>query len=145
DLWLPEGWKVEATDSAMRRIESVLQHEKEVVNYTSFIGSSAPRFYYNVNPQLPGKNYAQLLVSTKSAEVTPHLVEALRPKLAQAAPEARVFLRELQQGPAQEAAIEVRITGEDDKALQYWGNQVAELLERTPGSLDVHSDWREDA
>lgn len=145
DVWLPEGWKVEATDSAVRRIEAVLQQEKKVVNYTSMIGSSAPRFYYNVNPQLPDKNYAQLLVSTDSPETTPHLVEALRSKLAQAAPEARVFLRELQQGPIQEAAIELRLTGEDDKVLQYWGDKVAELLLRTPGSLDVHSDWREPA
>lgn len=145
DVWLPEGWKVEATDSAVRRIEAALQREKEVVNYTSFVGSSAPRFYYNVNPQLPDKNYAQLLVATTSAEATPHLVEALRPRLAQAAPEARVFLRELQQGPVQEAAIEVRITGEDDKVLQQLGNQVAEVLSRTPGALDIHSDWREDA
>ena len=136
---------MEATDAAVRRIEAVLQHEKEVVNYTSFIGSSAPRFYYNVNPQLPDKNYAQLLVATTSAEATPRLVEALRPKLAQAAPEARVFLRELQQGPVQEAAIEVRLTGEDDKVLRYWGNQVSTLLQSTPGALDVHSDWREDA
>jgi outer membrane protein TolC len=145
DVWLPEGWKVEATQAAVERIEAALQHEKEVVNYTSFIGSSAPRFYYNVNPQLPDKNYAQLLVSTTSPEVTPKLVVAFRPRLAQVAPEARVFLRELQQGAVQEAAIEVRLTGDDDKVLQYWGNQVAELLERTPGSLDVHSDWREDA
>jgi multidrug efflux pump subunit AcrB len=144
DVWLPEGWKVEATDSAVRRIEAVLQHEKEVVNYTSFVGSSAPRFYYNVNPQLPDKNYAQLLVATTSAEATPRLVEALRPKLAQAAPEARVFLREMQQGPVQEAAIEVRITGEDDKVLEHLGNQVANVLSRAPGALDVHNDWRED-
>ena len=79
DVWLPEGWKVEATHAAVRRIEEVLAAEKEVVNYTSFIGSSFPRFYYNVNPQLPDKNYAQLLVSTKSSEVTPKLVEKLRP------------------------------------------------------------------
>jgi multidrug efflux pump subunit AcrB/outer membrane protein TolC len=144
DVWLPEGWKVEATDAAVRRIEEVLREEKKVVTFTSFIGSSAPRFYYNVNPQLPDKNYAQVLVGTQSAEVTPHLVKALRPKLAQAAPEARVFLRELQQGPIQEAAIEVRITGEDEAVLRRTGNQVAELLRRTPGALDVHSDWRED-
>ena len=145
DVWLPEGWKVEATDDAVRRIEEVLRHEKEVINYTSFIGSSAPRFYYNVNPQLPDKNYAQLLVSTESAEVTPTLVKALRPRLAEAAPEARVFLSELQQGPVQEAAIEVRLTGDDERVLRNWGDQVAELLQRTPGALDVHSDWREDA
>ena len=145
DVWLPEGWKIEATDAAVHRIEALLQHEKEVVNYTSFIGSSAPRFYYNVNPQLPDKNYAQLLVSTTSSEATPKLVEELRPKLARVAPEARVFLRELQQGPVQEAAIEIRLTGEDDKVLRYWGNQVSTLLQGTPGALDVHSDWREDA
>jgi len=145
DVWLPEGWKIESTESAVRRIEGVLQHEHGIVNYTAFLGSSAPRFYYNVNPQLPDKNYAQLLVSTASAEETPHLVEALRPKLAHAAPEARVFLRELQQGPIQEAAIEIRITGEDENVLQSWGHEVAKLVERTPGSLDVHSDWREDA
>jgi multidrug efflux pump subunit AcrB/outer membrane protein TolC len=145
DIWLPEGWKVEATDSAVRRIEAVLGYEKEVVNYTSFVGSSAPRFYYNVNPQLPDKNYAQLLVATTSAEATTRLVESLRPKLAEAAPEARVFLRELQQGPTQEAAIEIRITGEDDKVLERLGSQVENVLLHAPGALDVHNDWREDA
>jgi hypothetical protein len=29
--------------------------------------------------------------------------------------------------------------------LRHWGQQVAGFLEHTPGSLDVHSDWREDA
>ncbi|MBV9743320.1 MAG: efflux RND transporter permease subunit, partial [Acidobacteriia bacterium] len=145
DIWLPEGWKVEATEAAVKRIEAVLGQEKEVVNYTAFIGSSFPRFYYNVNPQLPDKNYAQFLISTESAEVTPKLVKALRPRLAQAAPEARIFLSELQQGPVQLAAIEIRLTGDDEHVLRSSGQQVVQLLERTPGSLDVHSDWREDA
>ena len=133
DVWLPEGWKIEATDAAVRRIENVLRREKEVVNYTSFIGSSFPRFYYNVNPQLPDKNYAQLLVSTTSAEVTPELIRALRPRLEQAVPEARVFLSELQQGPVQLAPIEVRLTGEDEHVLQYWGDRVIGLLEAHAG------------
>ena len=42
DVWLPEGWKVEATHAAVKRIEDVLREEKEVINYTSFIGSSFP-------------------------------------------------------------------------------------------------------
>ncbi|MEO8592064.1 MAG: efflux RND transporter permease subunit [Candidatus Solibacter sp.] len=145
DVWLPEGWKVEATEAAVKRIEDILHNDKEVVNYTSFIGSSFPRFYYNVNPQLPDKNYAQLLVSTTSADVTPELVKALRPRLAQAVPEARVFLSELQQGPVQLAALEVRLTGDDERVLRHFGDQVSQLVQQTPGSLDVHSDWREDA
>ncbi len=29
--------------------------------------------------------------------------------------------------------------------LRHWGDQVSQMLLRTPGTLDVHSDWREDA
>jgi outer membrane protein TolC len=145
DVWLPEGWKVEATQAAVARIEEVLRHEKEVANFTSFIGSSFPRFYYNVNPQLPDKNYAQLLVSTESAEVTPKLVRELRSRLAEVVPEARVFLSELQQGPVQLAPVEIRLSGEDEHVLRYWGDRVLQKVQRTPGSLDVYSDWREDA
>ena len=53
-----------------------------------------------------------------------------------------MFLRELQQGPAQEAAIEVRITGELDKVLERPGGQVENVLSHSPGALDVHNDWR---
>ena len=122
DVWLPEGWKVEATEAAVRRIEDVLQHEKEVVNYTSFIGSSSPRFYYNVNPQLPDKNYAQLLVST---DVGGSHAEAGRG----AAP---ADWRRRRRKPASSSAncsrvrsrkraIEIRLTGEDENVLAVLG------------------------
>jgi len=44
----------------------VLSKEPLVRSYTSFLGESAPRFYYNVNPQAPAANYAQILVNTKA-------------------------------------------------------------------------------
>ena len=49
--------------------------------YTSFLGESAPRFYYNVNPQAPAANYAQILVNTKKVKGTPQLVASLRQRL----------------------------------------------------------------
>ena len=78
DVWLPEGSKIEATDAAVRRIEGVLSQEPLVKQYTSFLGESAPRFYYNVNPQAPASNYAQILVNTKRVKGTPQLVAKLR-------------------------------------------------------------------
>ncbi len=144
DVWLPEGWKVEATDAAVRQVEKVLSGERDVTGIASFIGASAPRFYYNVNPQLPGSNYAQVLVSTRSAEATPRLVAALRPKLARAVPEARVFVKELQQGQVMEAPVEVRISGDDATVLEELGARIAGLLDEVPGTIYVHNDWRED-
>ena len=69
DVWLPEGAKIEATDAAVRRIEAVLEQGSRWSRATPvFWAQSAPRFYYNVNPQAPAANYAQIMVNTKSVE-----------------------------------------------------------------------------
>jgi len=145
DVWLPEGSKIEATDAAVRRIEAVLSREPLVKAYTSFLGESAPRFYYNVNPQAPAANYAQILVNTKKVKGTPQLVAALRTRLAEVAPEAKVFVKELQQGQVMEAPVEVRIVGDDISTLETLGNRVQDVLRHTPGATYIYTDWHEDA
>jgi multidrug efflux pump subunit AcrB/outer membrane protein TolC len=145
DVWLPEGAKIEATDAAVRKIEAVLSHEPLVKQYTSFLGESAPRFYYNVNPQIPGANYAQILVNTTSVKETPKLVERLRAQLPTEAPEAKIFVKELQQGQIMEAPVEVRISGDDGATLKALGSQVDDVLRHTPGATYIHTDWHEDA
>jgi multidrug efflux pump subunit AcrB/outer membrane protein TolC len=145
DVWLPEGAKIEATDAAVRNIEGALSHEPLVKEYTSFLGESAPRFYYNVNPQAPAGNYAQILVNTKNVKGTPDLVARLRQQLPAVAPEAKVFVKELQQGQVMEAPVEVRISGDDIGTLETLGNQVQEVFRHTPGATYIHSDWHEDA
>jgi outer membrane protein TolC len=145
DVWLPEGSKIEATDAAVRRIEAVLKQEPQVKMYTSFLGESAPRFYYNVNPQAPAANYAQILVNTKNVKETPQLVEQLRQRLPDAAPEAKVFVKELQQGQIMEAPVEVRISGDDIATLETLGSRVEDIFRHTPGATYIHSDWHEDA
>src|SRR5215469_6470783 len=86
DVWLPEGTRIEATDATVRRIEAVLSKESEVRSYTSFLGSSFPRFYYNVNPVPTAPNFAQILVNTHTVKGTPKLVEQLREQLPSVVP-----------------------------------------------------------
>jgi multidrug efflux pump subunit AcrB/outer membrane protein TolC len=145
DVWLPEGTKIEATDATVRRIEAVLSKEDQVRTYTSFLGESAPRFYYNVNPQTPAANYAQILVNTKAVKDTPKLVEQLREQLPEVVPEAKVFVKALQQGQVMEAPVEVRISGDDIATLETLGNQAENILQQTPGATFIHTDWHEDA
>jgi multidrug efflux pump subunit AcrB/outer membrane protein TolC len=145
DVWLPEGTKIETTDATVRRIETVLRQEPLIKSYASFLGASAPRFYYNVNPQLPAANYAQILVNTRKVKGTPQLVAELRQRLPDVAPEAKVFVKELQQGQILEAPVEVRISGDDIATLETLGNQAEEILRHTPGATYIHTDWHEDA
>jgi multidrug efflux pump subunit AcrB len=145
DVWLPEGTKIETTDATVRRIETVLRQEPLIESYASFLGASAPRFYYNVNPQLPAANYAQILVNTRKVKGTPQLVAELRQRLPDVAPEAKVFVKDLQQGQILEAPVEVRIVGDDIATLETLGNQAEEILRHTPGATYIHTDWHEDA
>jgi multidrug efflux pump subunit AcrB/outer membrane protein TolC len=149
-VWLPEGARLEATDAAARRIENHLRSLPLVSAVATFVGESAPRFYYNVDPEFPVKNYAQLLVNTREADPTPALVARLRKELEPIAPEANILVRELEQGNVMKAPIEVRLIsnfdGPDDLAkLKAYGAQATDILRATPGAEYVYDDFHQDA
>jgi outer membrane protein TolC len=73
------------------------------------------------------------------------LVERLREQLPDVVPEAKVFVKELQQGQILEAPVEVRISGDDIATLETLGNQAENILQHTPGATYIHTDWHEDA
>jgi len=144
DIWLPEGTRIETTDATTRRIEAALAQEPLIKEYASFPGSSFPRFYYNVNPQIPAPNYAQILVNTKDVSKTPDLVGQLRRELRDVAPEATVIVKECQQGSIMESPVEVRVVGNDAATLEAIGNQVQDILRHTPGATYINTDWHEE-
>lgn len=145
DVWLPEGSNIHATDAVMRRIEDELRAEPLVASFGTFLGFSAPRFYYNVDPQQPAENYGQILVNTRDVGKTPPLVYALRQRLRQIAPEAFVVVKELQQGDHYSAPIEIRFSGEELADLKALAAKAAGILRSLPGSEYVHTDWRDDS
>ncbi|MFZ5996820.1 MAG: efflux RND transporter permease subunit [Nitrospirota bacterium] len=145
DVWMPQGTRIEATDVVMKRVEKALGTSKGVAHYATFVGQSAPRFYYNVNPQQPDSAYGQFIVNTASVEDTTRLVKELRPSLAALAPEAMVIVKELQQGAQMEAPIEVRISGDDTTELKQLGEKVQGILESVSSSQFVHRDYFNDS
>lgn len=145
DVWMPQGTRIEATDVVMKRIEKSLGASKGVSHYATFVGQSAPRFYYNVNPQQPDGAYGQFIVNTGSVKDTTRLVKELRPALAKVAPEAMVLVKEVQQGAQTEAPIEVRISGDDIAELKRLGEQVQGILEGISFADYVYRDYFNDS
>ncbi|MDR3581422.1 MAG: efflux RND transporter permease subunit [Oryzomonas sp.] len=145
DVWMPQGTRIEATDTVMGRIEKALASRKGIAHYATFVGQSAPRFYYNVNPQQPDGAYGQFIVNTASVEDTDRLVKELRPSLAAVAPEAMVIVKELQQGAQMEAPIEVRISGDDIVELKQLGEKVQGILESASYADYVFRDYFNDS
>jgi multidrug efflux pump subunit AcrB len=145
DVWLPEGSRVAATDGVVRQIETILSHTADVRNYTSFVGQSAPRFYYNVDPQPEATNYAQVLVNTASSEATMDLVPRLREQTRNRIAGALIIVKELEQGNVVSAPVEARIVGDDFGDLKSLGRQVETIFRSIPGAAYVHDDYREDS
>lgn len=145
DLWMPQGTRIEATDSVMKRIEGELLNDKEVDHIAGFVGQSSPRFYYNVNPQQPDPAYGQFIVNTKTVKGSTRLVADLRTRLARLVPEGMVLVQELQQGAVMEAPIEFRVSGDDEAKLKALGEQIGDILRANPKAQFVHTDFRNDS
>jgi multidrug efflux pump subunit AcrB/outer membrane protein TolC len=145
DVWMPQGSRIEATLAVMGRIEDSLKKTKGITHFASFVGQSAPRFYYNVDPQQPDGAYGQFIVDTTSEKQTPLLIEKLRKSLPVKSPEALVIVKELQQGMPLSAPVEVRIIGVNLRELKRLGARVKSMLVAVPYSLYVHSDTFNDS
>jgi multidrug efflux pump subunit AcrB/outer membrane protein TolC len=145
DLWMPEGTRFDATREVLQRIEQHLRGIQEVDHFATFVGDSAPRFYYNVDPQQPDAAYGQIVVNTKDEQRTEALVDRLQTELAETAPEGLVIVKELQQGDVMEAPVEFRVVGEDVESVKAVGRQVEDILLGLPESRSVHTDHFNDS
>lgn len=143
DVWLPEGRDITATGDAAATVESVLAKEKTVRSFVSYIGQGGPRFYYNVSPEAPTANYAQIVVNTASLDATDAMVPRLQKTLRASVPQARITVKKLEQGPPIGAPVAVRITGDDVRTLRKLAADIKETLNATPGAISVYDNFAE--
>ncbi|HEY8396379.1 MAG TPA: efflux RND transporter permease subunit [Flavihumibacter sp.] len=144
ELWMPTGTNLDATEKAIEKIEALFRNDERVVNYNSFIGSSAPRFYYNFSPEFPVTNYAQILLNTTDTRAAEVLTEELANKIEQVVPEGSPQVRLMQQGKPLKAPVEVRIWGDNIVFLKNIAQQVDSIIRNTRGSAYVRDDFKED-
>jgi multidrug efflux pump subunit AcrB len=144
ELWMPTGTKMDKTDQSISKVEKIVKADKRVQSYATFVGTSAPRFYYNFSPEVPVQNYAQILINTETEQTTDEMAEELGRVVDNLVPEGMVQVKLMQQGQPLKAPVEVRIIGEDINRLQQIGAQVTGIMKRAKGSRLVRNDFRED-
>jgi multidrug efflux pump len=140
DVKLAEGAHLDATDDAVRTVEKALLQRPEVTRVASFMGRSAPAFYYNV-PRVPfSPHFAQLIVETRSVAANTPLIAFIRQTLRPALPQAELVTRKLEQGPPVQAPVEVRLSADRLEDLSQAATALTTALKATPGTLDVRHD-----
>jgi multidrug efflux pump subunit AcrB len=144
DIWAPEGSRIEDVAALARPIEEKLLADPRVVSVSSFIGNGPPRYYLPEDPENPNSSYAEIVVNTTSYEEVNPLAVEIEPWLAENIPVmTRVRLYDV--GPADTWKFEARLSGPaqaDLGELRGIGNQIMEILRKSPLAREVRSEMR---
>ena len=144
ELWMPTGTQLEATEKTAHILEDLIDEDDRVVNYTTFTGTSAPRFYYNFSPEFPVSNYAQILVNTTTDATALELAEEINHKVDSLIPQGIAEAKLMQQGTPTKSPVEIRIVGSDLTTLEEISDTILSIVKHTPGSRLVQTDFKED-
>ncbi len=141
EMELPAFASLGETAKLAEQVRREITQHPQVSDVHWFLGESAPTFYYNVVRRRSNtSNYAQALVQLNSAEGARQLIHQLQNQLDGTFPQARLLVRQLEQGPPFDAPIEVRLFGPDVERLRDLGQQVREVLVNIPDVIHTRAE-----
>ncbi|MDN4163937.1 efflux RND transporter permease subunit [Cytophagales bacterium LB-30] len=137
----PNGTALAETDRIARFVEEELKKEDLITYFTTNVGKGNPRVYYNVIQKNESTNFAQFFVQVKDGttpETKTQLIDKLREKFM-FYPNARIEVKDFEQGPPLEAPVAMRIFGENLDTLRHIALEVEQLITKTPGTIYVNN------
>ncbi len=139
----PDGSSLEETERAARFVESELAQRPEVKSYFTNLGKGNPFIYYNVSPQSPKSNYAEIFATVQEYHpvATAKFYDDLRASLAQY-PNAKIELKEFENGPPIDAPIAIRLLGEDLDTLRAIAAEIEQIFKTTAGTIYINNPVR---
>src|SRR5207342_1949220 len=138
-----EGSSFAATTEQVKRLESVLAHDKDVRFFTAYTGAGAPRFYLSLNPELPNPGYAQFVVMTRDLEARERVRTRLMALAEQKFPQTWVRVTRLELGPPVGFPVQFRIVGPDTQVVRKIAREVEHVVASSPKVRDVQLDWND--
>ncbi|QDV70375.1 Cobalt-zinc-cadmium resistance protein CzcA [Rosistilla carotiformis] len=132
EVELATGGSIADTQRVAKLVDEVLADEA-IQQIDWYFGESAPTFYYNVLANRKGTpNFGQAIIRVSDGVSVNEMIRRLQVALDAKVPEARVLVRQLEQGPPFNAPVEVRIFGPDLLKLRELGEQVRAVLASGP-------------
>ena len=139
EIFLPDGKGMKETEVIADSVRHVLQKDERIVDITSFIGCSSPRFMDAYAPQMAGANYAQFIVNTTSDQATLDLLAEYQPRLSEIFPNAYVKFKRLDYLEVNE--LEYRFYGDNLDSLHVAAERLKERMRKMPELEWVHTDF----
>ncbi len=140
EIYLANGSSLDRTAQAADSLQNLLLTDARVTHVTAFVGTSSPRFHTLYAPQVPGSNYAQLIVNTADDDATVELVQEYADSYQSPIPEATCRFRRIFFGVAK-SPVEVRLTGKDLPVMHQTAEEIKSRLRAIEGVGWVRDDF----
>ncbi len=139
EVELATGSSIDDTQRIAAKIDAVLENAGvEQVDW--FFGDSAPAFYYNVVADRKGQpNFGQAIIRIEADANVADVIRHVQKQVDRNVPQARVLVRQLEQGPPFDAPLEIRLFGPDLDLLREYGEQVRSILASVPSVTHTSS------
>lgn len=143
DLWLPRGASYAATESEVKKLEALIQQDKNVRSVTSYVGSGSPRFYLPLDQQQQHLNYAQLMVMTGNEHVRELVKSRIEQIFDHDFPLVRGRVTRLENGPPVGYPVQFRVMGPDHDKIRAIAAEVEKRVRANPATRHVNINWGE--
>ncbi|GAB3503089.1 efflux RND transporter permease subunit [Spirosoma knui] len=136
----PEGSSLSETNRVARYVESQLKSDRSIRHFTTNVGKGNPRIYYNIIQRNEAANFSQFFVQLHDIEPAEKqvLIDKYRDRFA-LYPNAKIEVKDFEQGPAQEAPVAIRVFGENLDTLRTVAARVEHVLKQTSGTIYVNN------
>src|SRR6185369_6360008 len=136
----PNSTSIYETDRIARYVESELKKEKDMTYFASNVGKGNPRIYYNVIARSESPNFAQFYVQLNNLtpEQKTKLIDKLREKFFYY-PNAKIEVKDFEQGPPLEAPIAIRLFGENLNTLRKISLDAEQIIKKIQGTIYVNN------
>ncbi|UII78778.1 efflux RND transporter permease subunit [Flagellimonas sp. CMM7] len=148
DVNLPEGTKIESTESVIAQIEDYIidslkvnqQRNAGILGWSSFIGEGPESYDLGYTPDEPNSNYGHMLITTSSFTQNNGLIAKLDAYTFNNFPNADIKVYPLPAGEGG-APIEIKVSGNDPDVLSSLAEKIKIKLSSIQGTKNVKDDW----
>ena len=148
DFELPTGTDIATTGSIVSDVEAYLQGSRQppdgdgpVINWVSYVGSGGPRFVLSHNPVPSAPGFALMVVNTSSAREIADLRHDIERFVADRYPDLELKTRLIENGPAVDNPVEVRLSGSDSTRLFFAVDALKKQLRDMGGLRNISDNW----
>jgi len=148
DINLPQGTRIESTQSLVEKIEVFMRdslkvtskRENGITDWSSYVGKGPESYDLGYSPDEPNSSYAHMLVNVSDAIYNNMIVSKLDAFCFNNFPDADIKVSLLGSGGGG-VPIEVKISGKNPDILAELSEQVKLKLAEIQGTKNVKDDW----